>query len=723
MGLLLVPVSACTGAPYDNPMLTAGSVGVDTDTEGSSSGMLDASGGQDTEIADGTADSGESGATSCTEGSTQPCYTGPDGTEGMGTCQPGTQTCAAGEWGACQDDVLPATDTCNSLDDDCDGIADEDCECSPGETDNCYTGSVGTNGVSVCHGGHQLCVDGSFEETCTGEVVPTPEVCNDIDDNCNFQTDEGNPGGGASCDTQMQGPCAPGTEMCTAGTIICEPEISPSGEICFNGIDENCNGIADDGCMTCPYVFGFDGERWAYETSVGGSGVVGRRRHLDAGRGKEVRFQPLWARLDRTRVLADRSVRVELLAAEDEIVYLDHAALTVVQHPEGHEVVSSSALQWSTLRRKDPRKFWAFRSAALRTPEAASWSGRVDQRRELSEATGEPAFYDRAVHNSYELDFGPVGNSRRVWLVIDGWKFKQPRELPPQLRGQRPRLELRQADGTWQEAMTLATPRGDRKTVAFDLGGLAWPTGRYELRVWTGTHEGGHAMWYLDRVRLTEEAPAPVSRVERRATRATLAFRGAPTLVDPEATDRPRECLDDGKGPLLAEQRTFGRFTRYGDVAPLLAEPDDRLVVMRRGDAVGLDFEDVPEPPRGWSQTLFLRTTLLYKPRVPAGAERSSALTEEVEPLPYRGMGRYEAGSGERDDAVHRRYVAEWNTREHRRDDPAWGPPSAPDGAQGSTSERSAGAVASLGRLAVVRGGARAGARAVSRLARLPMAA
>jgi hypothetical protein len=713
MGLLLVPVSACTGGAYDTPTITAGSVGgIDTDTDGSSgSGMLDASGGQ-TEGIDGSGDSSSGGGGECTDGATQACYSG-TGTAGM-------QTCVSGQWSDCEGQVLPVTDICNGLDDDCDGMADEDCECQPQETLDCYTGPVGTNGVGECGEGQQLCVDGSFERTCTGEVHPVPELCNDLDDNCNFQTDEGNPDGGAACETGEQGLCATGTQTCMDGVLGCVPDSGPMGEVCFNGLDENCNGIPDDGCQACPYVFGFDGERWAYETSVGGASVVGRRRHLEAGRGKQVRFRPLWARLDRTRVLADRSVEVEVLAAEDEIVYLDHAALTVVQHPEGHEVVSSSALQWNTLRRKDPRQFWAFRSAALRTPEAARWRGDEDLREQLSQANGEPAAYDRAEHNFYELDFGSVADSRHAWLVVDGWKFKEPRGLPRKLRGQRPRLEVRQADGGWHEALPLATPRGDRKTVAFDLAGIAWPTGRYELRLWTGTHEGGHAMWYLDRVRLTEEPPAPTNRIEQLATRATLAFQGAPTLVDPAAIDRPRECRNDGNGPLLPEQRTFGRFTRYGDVAPLLAEADDRVVVMRRGDAVGLRFEDVPEPPRGWVQTLFLRTTLLYKPRVPAGAKDSSVLTDESGPLPYRGMGRYQAGSSERDDLVHRRYVAEWNTREYRRDDPAWGPPSPQGRTSAPTSEPKARTSSSArGHLAI----ARMGARAVSRLACVPLAA
>jgi len=64
------------------------------------------------------------------------CYTGPEGTIGVGICIPGEMTCEAGSWGNfnnntglftpgfCKDEVTPQTEICDGVDNNCDGITD-----------------------------------------------------------------------------------------------------------------------------------------------------------------------------------------------------------------------------------------------------------------------------------------------------------------------------------------------------------------------------------------------------------------------------------------------------------------------------------------------------------------------------------------------------------------------------------------------------------------------
>jgi hypothetical protein len=63
-------------------------------------------------------------ATVCMPGATGACYDGPAGTEGVGRCKAGVETCAAdgSGYGACAGEVLPAQEVCGSgRDDDCNG--------------------------------------------------------------------------------------------------------------------------------------------------------------------------------------------------------------------------------------------------------------------------------------------------------------------------------------------------------------------------------------------------------------------------------------------------------------------------------------------------------------------------------------------------------------------------------------------------------------------------
>src|SRR5258706_7985857 len=91
------------------------------------------------------------------------CYTGGAGTMGVGICRGGTQLCAVGVFGTCAGQVLPGTETCNNMDDDCNGAIDN------GVTQACYTGAAATNGVGVCRPGTQTCAAGAFG-ACAGPV-------------------------------------------------------------------------------------------------------------------------------------------------------------------------------------------------------------------------------------------------------------------------------------------------------------------------------------------------------------------------------------------------------------------------------------------------------------------------------------------------------------------------------------------------------------------------
>ncbi|MCB9525413.1 MAG: hypothetical protein H6702_18835 [Myxococcales bacterium] len=147
----------------------------------------------------------------------EPCYEGDPATRDRGECLGGSRTCADGAWGACQGQVLPQAETCDGRDNDCNGVADD----GPGGQalrEPCYEGPAGTAGVGVCQGGEATCRFGVLG-ACIGQITPRAlEICDGSDNDCNGQTDEVE--GGCVCEAGAQQACYSGPQD-TAGVGAC----------------------------------------------------------------------------------------------------------------------------------------------------------------------------------------------------------------------------------------------------------------------------------------------------------------------------------------------------------------------------------------------------------------------------------------------------------------------------------------------------------------------
>jgi len=187
----------------------------------------------------------------------------------------------------------------NGLDDDGDGMVDEDCPCAPGTMQRCYPLPTSRAGVGLCTWGSQTC-EGTGEfglwSACTGAVVPAPDVCgNGMDEDCDGQPDNGPDcctimGEGACYtgppETRGVGICRPGRRTCTPGMPPgpCMGEVTPAAEIC-NGVDDNCNGVIDEGCTPCVGDSG-NGSPWQIHLGAGPTCFPGGRsfsQHGDPG--------------------------------------------------------------------------------------------------------------------------------------------------------------------------------------------------------------------------------------------------------------------------------------------------------------------------------------------------------------------------------------------------------------------------------------------------------
>ena len=119
----------------------------------------------------------------------------------------------------------------------------EDLECGcPPDGEGLWTPCYQENEYGVCEG-TRVCLAGGVMDECTAQE-PAPETCDGADQDCDGELDEGT--GGAACEVINAWGSCPGTTVCDGGVETCDgTEAAP--EAPCNDVDENCDGETDEG--------------------------------------------------------------------------------------------------------------------------------------------------------------------------------------------------------------------------------------------------------------------------------------------------------------------------------------------------------------------------------------------------------------------------------------------------------------------------------------------
>ncbi|MBL8615925.1 MAG: hypothetical protein JNM72_09990 [Deltaproteobacteria bacterium] len=199
-------------------------------------------------------------------------------TDGFGDPARGAPACAA-PLGSVADDtdcddastlVNPgATELCNTIDDDCDALVDDDDPSRDPSSGAMFYRDADTDGFGDLGAGALSCVvpvgflsDASDCDDANNRVFPgAVEVCNDLDDNCDARVDDADPlvdlstGGVFFADVDGDTYGAALVRACDqpAGTVLdsrdcddADAAVNPAATEVCNGVDDDCDTQSDD---------------------------------------------------------------------------------------------------------------------------------------------------------------------------------------------------------------------------------------------------------------------------------------------------------------------------------------------------------------------------------------------------------------------------------------------------------------------------------------------
>jgi hypothetical protein len=421
---------------------------------------------------------------------------------------------------------------------------------------------------------------------------------------------------------------------------------------------------------SCPALFTWDGQRYAFVTDFLGGSALGEA--LPQGDGTCRQPRPEESVKIEAHQLVPRDGHYVLKIAEpmNEITYLDHLQLVVVDHPADVRVYPDERLVGSGP--PPTQELLAFTGGKEIFPVQGQDQRGRDVTRTLRHWDRDTvADFPRrrwvglAEEHWVQLDFGDrlsrFGDKEPLFLFLAGWAdYPFPdSEWAAYQAGvvlQPPILERLGADGKWSTIYEDAGfPAGLPRMITMDVTGkLTGP--RCVLRLRT------NMMVFWDQIFV-----APISRQASglfctktlEVAAATLAERGSLQEYSPDG--REPTLYDYHRLENVAVTRQAGFLTRLGEVTELLQARDDRFVILGPGDEVTVHFDarGLPVLPPSWTRSFVLRTHGYVKacgPLVVTG--------DTIEPLPFQRMSCFPYGPGDSYPQTLQEYRRQYNTRQ-----------------------------------------------------------
>jgi hypothetical protein len=392
---------------------------------------------------------------------------------------------------------------------------------------------------------------------------------------------------------------------------------------------------------SCPYAYGWDGEKFVMLTDLLWNAPLG----LQIARGKVLPDRRWEYLLLPGEWMQPREGRIDLRVTEElwEIAYFDHIQLTAIDHPADVRVFTNEKVGPPAIAE---HQVFAVQQRIEPIAASDSYGRDVLSRIRIKDNVVVQAFERQICQglcepHFVELDFGklPV-DEQHLRLFLTGWMYPTDTSLnigidqnPARNLPEPPSLWVVDEEGEWVCAQPfMGFPGGKTKSIVIDLGGV-FRSEDHRLRI------GASQQIYWDEAFVSWHAgDAMIRQQPLQLSAANLHYRGFSELI-PRKSDQPhwfdyQQASEAANWPTLA-----GPFTRFGDVREILADDDDRMVVMVSGDEILLNFEPPAQNlPEGWKRDFVMHSTGWDKDADSNTVEGQGSL-----PLPFMSQVAYPA--------------------------------------------------------------------------------
>ncbi len=437
-----------------------------------------------------------------------------------------------------------------------------------------------------------------------------------------------------------------------SGVLQAEPQESASPTVVVKELDRKPS--------SCPFLFTWNGERFEFITDFMGGGEMGDYDGAQFNTSDPEEYTRI-----RGDQLRPRNGRYEIRVTNEleETLYADRFELLAIDHPADEEVHPHEGLFSPPFP-----EFELFAARDVRSPVAVgdhtganvTEKARKLDRQFIDNFPLEPRF--RGYAQPHELTIDTSGDAHADVLLLTGWTdyaFSSDNVAATQagLEMQPPSLDVLDNNGRWHTVMKeIGIPVGRPQTLVVNMKGK-WLSNDQVVRIRTNMRI------YWDQIQvatLDEQSPARKPKITHLdPIAADLHWRG----FSAEATREEPFTYDYARvSRAFPWKQMPGRYTREGDVLPLLLSVDDMFVVSHPGDEIALSFDAtrLPPLPQSWTRTFLLHSDGFSKEMNP----RSSS-PDFAAPLPFHKMTHYPYGPNETYPLTseRQRYIERYNTR------------------------------------------------------------